>query len=113
MNAYATRRRPFVGTAPVLPLYPDTIVEDITAAAAAGTPMGTLTAQMLQLGYTAAQISQLYNNVKSTATTTPQIFDYLQRENSYLQQQYLDNSRVWMWVLLGGGALLLLSDRRR
>ncbi len=116
MNAFTYQnRRARVGAATIgLPLYPDTIVADITDVASEGNiQLGLLTANLLDLGYTAAQISQLYNNVKSTSTTTPQILDYLQRENSYLQQNYMSNSRLWMFVLLGGGALLLLTDRRR
>jgi hypothetical protein len=101
MKPRPMRRRSYLGALP----YTDAIQQQIIDAAGAGAITGTLTAQLRALGYTMAEISQLYNQASSTATLTPQILQYLQTENGYLQQQLNDQNKTWMW--LGAGVLVV------
>lgn len=88
------RRRPYMGALP----YTDSIQQQIIDAANAGAVPGTITANLLGLGYTMAEISHLYNTASSTATLTPQIIQYLQQENGYLQQKLSDQNKTWIWA---------------
>lgn len=103
-------RSAYVGALP----YTDAIQQQIVDAANAGAATGTLTAQLRNLGYTMADISQLYNQASSTATLTPQIIQYLQAENGYMQQQLQDQNKTWMYLgLLALGLYFITTPARR
>lgn len=105
------RNKPRPGMA-ALPYTAD-LQTQISDAAAAGAAPGTLTSQLLALGYTMAQVSQLYNTASSTATLTPQVLQYLQTENGYLQDQLNAQNRLWMWLGFGALAVYLVTTPPR
>ncbi len=94
--------------------YSDAIQQDIlNAASQGGSPTGALTQNLRNLGYTMAQISQAYGDVASTSTLTPQVIDYLQRENAYLADEMSKNYRMWIIVFAAGFGLYIYSQRNR
>ena len=86
---------------------------DIATAATSGSTIGSFTNGLMQLGYTAAQIAMLYQNVKSSAQTTPATLAYLQQENAYLKQRTGTDTSTWMIVGVAGLALLFLMQNSR
>lgn len=106
LNKPRPMRRRFVSAIP----YTDAIQQQIIAAAGAGAAPGTVTANLRALGYTMADISTLYNTVSSTATLTPQIIQWLQTENAYMQDQLNAQNRTWMYVGAGILAIYLLTS---
>lgn len=87
---------------------------ELTALVASADPtasIGSLTAQLRQLGYAAADIQAAYNYVASTSTLTPQLITYLQQENAKLQEAQRSDNLMW----IGGGLIFfwLLSRHSR
>lgn len=80
-------------------------------AASAGTDVTTFTNDLLKLGYTAAQLVTLFQNVKTSQQATPQMLQYLAQANATLQQSTQTSFNVWLGVGVAIGAIFLLSDR--
>lgn len=93
--------------------FSETIREDIFNAAAVGAPSGAVTYQLQQLGYTMADIASLYGQVASATPLTPQVMDYLQRENAYLADEMAKQYRMWVLIFAGAFGFYLYSRRQR
>jgi len=77
-----------------------------------GWSAGQLTQTLLGLGYTAAQLASLYQNVKISGQATPQMLQLLGQENAALQQNTQGSNTTWMLIGAGLIAVFLLTDRR-
>lgn len=67
---------------------------------------------LLQLGYTAAQLVTLYQNVETSQHLTPVALQNLAQERAYLQQQSAKQNTMWLWAAIGVGLVLVVAQRR-
>jgi len=89
------------------------VANELSTAVSSGSAVGDFTNGLMQLGYTAAQIAMLYQNVKTSAQATPQMLTALQQEQAYLQQRTASSNTMWMWVGVAGLGLLFFMQYRR
>jgi len=99
-----------VGSTTVTPNDVSTAATQIQQAATSGADIGTVTKDLMQLGYTAAQLAMLYQNVKVSSQATPQMLQYLGQENAYLQQSNQGGFNIALIAALGILAVVLLKD---
>ena len=87
--------------------------QTVIQAASEGWNIGELSNNLLSLGYTAAQLAMLYQNVRSSSQATPQVLSYLQQENAALQVNSASKNQMLMWAAIGVGVLVLVMGNRR
>ncbi len=67
---------------------------------------------LMQLGYTAAQLVTLYQNVESSKKLTPVALTNLQQERASLQQQNQQQNTMWLGVAVAVGLVFVFASRR-
>lgn len=87
--------------------------QTVIQAASEGWNIGELSNNLLQAGYTVAQLAMLYQNVRSSSQATPQVLSYLQQENAALQVNSASKNQMFLWAAIAVGAAVLLMGNRR
>ncbi len=88
-------------------------ISDASASGAQST--GSVADFLIRSGLSVAAITQILNGVATSAQATPGMIDYVQQEMRYAQQRALDaqnSNKSGLWIVLGIGALLLLSQQK-
>lgn len=98
------------GDAGVIP--DQALANEAAVAADDGWTLKGFTDGLLQLGYTAAQLATLYQNVEASKQLTPVALTNLQQERQYLQQHSATQNTMWLWAAIGVGLVLVVANRR-